>query len=132
MNTSEKIPYTILSQDEMHDFAREMSQIVQVRDEKNLNAVVEKTASPEEQTNLESIFYSAIWTLNWHSNTLSHEKIQAIKDMSEELGNQLLGDKINSYQTIYIPLGKFIDDMVKEGEKAQDREKNKHIPFEKE
>ena len=118
MSISEKVPYTILSQDEMHDFAKEMSQIVQVRDEKNLNAVVERTASPEEQAKLESIFYS--------------EKIQAIKDMSEEMGNQLLGDKINSYQTIYIPLGKFIDDMVKEGEKAQDREKNKHIPFEKE
>lgn len=132
MNVSEKVPYTTLIQDEMHDFAKEMSQIVQVRDEKNINAVIERTASPEEQAKLESIFYSAIWTLNWHSNTLSLDKIQAIRDLSEEMGNQLLGDKINSYQTIYIPLGKFIDDMVKEGEKAQDREKNKHIPFERE
>ena len=132
MNVSAKVPYTTLTQDEMHDFAKEMSQIVQVRDEKNTNAVIERTASPEEQAKLESIFYSAIWTLNWHSNTLSLDKIQAIRDLSEEMGNQLLGDKINSYQTIYIPLGKFIDDMVKEGEKAQDREKNKHIPFERE
>ena len=132
MNVSGKVPYTTLTQDEMHDFAKEMSQIVQVRDEKNANAVIERTASPEEQTKLESIFYSAIWTLNWHSNTLSPDKIQAIRDLSEEMGNQLLGNKINSYQTIYIPLGKFIDDMVKEGEKAQDREKNKHIPFERE
>ena len=132
MNVSEKVPYTTLTQDEMHDFAKEMSQIVQVRDEKNTNAVIERTASPEEQAKLESIFYSAIWTLNWHSKTLSLDKIQAIRDLSEEMGNQLLGDKINSYQTIYIPLGKFIDDMVKEGEKAQDREKNKHIPFERE
>ncbi len=132
MNVSGKVPYTTLTQDEMHDFAKEMSQIVQVRDEKNANAVIERTAFPEEQAKLESIFYSAIWTLNWHSKTLSLDKIQAIRDMSEEMGNQLLGDKINSYQTIYIPLGKFIDDIVKEGEKAQDREKNKHIPFERE
>lgn len=100
---------------ELHKIAKEMSEkeiTIRIYDGGN-SQDVSKVPTFKETEDLEDVFFSALWTLNWHSQSLTHDKIQAIEDMAEISAVGKVKD-INGYNSVYIPLARYIESSCKE------------------
>lgn len=111
---------------ELHKIAKEMSENeITIRTYDGGNSQdVSKVPTFKETEDLEDVFFSALWTLNWHSQSLTHDKVRAIEDMAEISAVVKVKD-INGYNSVYIPLARYIESSCKEiqQEKVKQTEK---------
>ena len=115
--------YKVLTEKELHSYADKLSDTIAIRDtsDTNSNTVVWRETSPQEKEKLENIFFSALWTLNWHNASMSYEKMQAVQDMAECMTNCVFKDEpVNAYESVYIPLSKLAGELSKETEKERE------------
>lgn len=118
----EYIQFPKRSEAEMREQADALAQTMVVREyDDGSSKDTRRETTQEEQAALSDIFYSAMMTLDWHAKDLTRESIQAIKDMAE-FNCHLAIPYANGYDTVYNPLGKYIESSILVAELASDIE----------